>query len=172
MEYYIMGLDKRIQNKFILQKFPGRGSVEYDTSYADKVREHTLLHTIESDKSSYPDVLEEPLYMVSQKVREVIELYDETAIYKKVSMVNMPRKKRSEYNVLLVDRIDCLHEDAEFYPDKSIKNLVLDRKKIGDRVIFKVKGIGPAYMIVSLDIVESLLRRNCYGVKFTKVDSV
>ena len=87
-------------------------------------------------------------------------------------MVNMPRKKRSEYNVLLVDRIDCLHEDAEFYPDKSIKNLVLDRKKIGDRVIFKVKGIGPAYMIVSLDIVESLLRRNCYGVKFTKVDSV
>ena len=172
MEYYIMGLDKRIQNKFILQKFPGRGSVEYDTSYADKVREHTLLHTIESDKSSYPDVLEEPLYMVSQKVREGIELYDETAIYKKVSMVNMPRKKRSEYNVLLVDRIDCLHEDAEFYPDKSIKNLVLDRKKIGDRVIFKVKGIGPAYMIVSLDIVESLLRRNCYGVKFTKVDSV
>lgn len=172
MEYYIMGLDKRIQNKFILQKFPDRGSVEYDTSYADKVREHTLLHTIESDKSSYPDVLEEPLYMVSQKVREVIELYDETAIYKKVSMVNMPRKKRSEYNVLLVDRIDCLHEDAEFYPDKSIKNLVLDRKKIGDRVIFKVKGIGPAYMIVSLDIVESLLRRNCYGVKFTKVDSV
>lgn len=172
MEYYIMGLDRRIQNKFILQKFPDRGSVEYDTSHADKVREHTILHTIESDKSSYPDVLEEPLYMVSQKVREVIELYDETAIYKKVSMVNMPRKKRSEYNVLLVDRIECLHEDAEFYPDKSIKNLVLDRKKIGDRVIFKVKGIGPAYMIVSLDIVESLLRRNCYGVKFTKVDSV
>ena len=172
MEYYIMGLDRRIQNAFVLKKFPDGGAVEYNTFYADKVREHTVLYTEATDHSSYPDVLEEPLYMVSQKVREVIELYDETAIYKKVSMVNMPRKKRSEYNVLLVDRIDCLHEDAEFYPDKSIKNLVLDRKKIGDRVIFKVKGIGPAYMIVSLDIVESLLRRNCYGVKFTKVDSV
>ena len=75
MEYYMMQLDRRIQNKFILQKFPNAGSVEYDTSHAGKVREHTILHTIESDQSSYPDVLEEPLYMVSQKVREVLELY-------------------------------------------------------------------------------------------------
>lgn len=171
MEYYMMQLDRRIQNKFILQKFPNAGSVEYDTSHAGKVREHTILHTIESDQSSYPDVLEEPLYMVSKKVREVLELYDETAIYKKVSIINMPRKKRAEYNVLLVDRIDCLHEDTQFYPDKSIQKLVLDKRKIADRTIFKVKGIGPAYMMVSLDIVESLLRRDCYGVKFTKVES-
>lgn len=171
MEYYIMSLDKRIQNKFILQKFPEAGAVEYDTSHADKVREHTMLHTIESDKSAYPDVLEEPLFMVSQKVKEVLELYDEGAIYKRVSMVNMPRKKRTEYHVLLVDRIECLHQDAEFYPDKSIKKLVLDKEKIADKTIFKVKGIGPAYMIVTTDIVESLLRRGCYGIKFTKVES-
>lgn len=82
MEYYIMSLDKRIQNKFILQKFPDAGTVEYDISEADQLKEHTVLHTIESDKSAYPDVLEEPLYMVSQKVREVLELYDESAIYK------------------------------------------------------------------------------------------
>lgn len=171
MEYYIMELDRRVHNKFILQKFPGTGSVEYDTSDADNVREHTILHTIESDKSSYPDVLEEPLYMVSQKVREVLELYDETAIYKKVSMINTARKTRKEYNVLLIDRMDCLHSDTEFYANKDIKKLILDKEKIGDRAIFKVTGIGPAYIVVSLDIVESLLRRNCYGIKFKKVES-
>ena len=127
MEYYIMSLDKRIKNKFILQQFPNGGSVEYDTSDAEQLREHTVLQTIESDKSTYPDVLEEPIYMVSQMVREVLELYDESAVYKKVSMINTPRNKRTWYNVLLVDRIDCLHQDAEFYPDKSIKRLVLVR---------------------------------------------
>lgn len=96
MEYYICELDKSVQNKFIMEKFPESDSVEYDTSNANQVREHTILYTIESDKSSYPDVLEAPLYMVSQKVREVLELYDETAIYKKVSMINMPRKTRKQ----------------------------------------------------------------------------
>lgn len=171
MEYYIMSLDKRIQNKFILQKFPDAGTVEYDISEADQLKEHTVLHTIESDKSAYPDVLEEPLYMVSQKVREVLELYDESAIYKTVSMLNMPRNKRTWYYVLLVDRIECLHRDTEFYPDKSIKRLVLDREKIGKKTIFKIQGIGPAYVVVTIDIVESLLRRGCYGVRFTKVES-
>jgi len=171
MEYYIMSLDKRIKNKFILQKFPQAGSVEYDTSDANQLREHTVLQTIESDKSVYPDVLEEPIYMVSQMVREVLELYDESAVYKKVSMINTPRNKRTWYNVLLVDRIDCLHRDAEFYPDKSIKRLVLDKEKIAEKTIFKIQGIGPAYMVVTVDIVESLLRRGCYGVRFTKVES-
>lgn len=171
MEYYIMELDKRIQNKFIIQQFPEKGSVEYDTSYADKVKEHTTLYTVETDGSSYPDVLEEPLYMVSAMVRNVLELYDEKAIFKRVSMINYKRKSRKEYAVLLADRIDCLHEETEFYPDKSVKKLILDKSKIGDRTIFKIEGIGPAYMIVTLDIVESLLRRNCYGIKFTKVES-
>ncbi len=171
MEYYIMGLDRRIQNAFVLKKFPDGGAVEYNTSYADKVREHTVLYTEATDHSSYPDVLEEPLYMVSQKVREVLEMYDETAIYRKVSMVNESQKRRDEYNVLLVDRIDCLHSETEFYPDQSIRRLVLDKHKIEDCALFKVKGIGPAYMMVSLDIAESLLRRDCYGIKFVHVES-
>lgn len=171
MEYYIMSLDKRIKNKFILEQFPDGGSVEYDTSNADEVRPHTQLHTIESDKSSYPDVLEEPLYMVSQKVKDVLDLYDESTIYKRVSMVNLPRKKRTDYYVMLVDRIDCLHEEAEFYPDKSVKRLVLDKEKIAEKAVFKIQGIGPAYMVVTLDIMESLLRRGCYGIRFTKVES-
>ena len=171
MEYYIMELDKRVTNKFIIQKFPGPGSVEYSTAQAKDFREHTGLNTIESDKSSYPEVLEEPLYMVSKEIRDILELHDDAIICKEVAMVNLPRKSEKDYAILLTDRIDCLHEEAEFYPDKSIKKLVLDRGKIGERRVFKVKGIGPAYIIVSLDIVESIIRRNCFGVKFTKVES-
>lgn len=169
MEYFIMSQDRRIQNVFVMKEFRGRGSLDYDTSYADKLKDHTSLFTIESDGSSYPDMLEAPLVMVSKKVHDVLELYDETAVYKKVSMINRPKNTRKEYYVMLLDRIDCLHEDATFYPDRSIKQLVLDKEKIGERQIFKIQGIGPAHVIVSLDIAESLLRRSCYGIQFTKV---
>lgn len=172
MEYFIMEMDKRIGNKFIIQKFPGEGSMEYGTDYANKFKDHTGLYTIESDKSSYPEVLEAPLYMVSRTIQEILQLHDDHIVCKEVSMVNLPKKTLKYYAVLLTDRIECLHESAEFYQDKSVKKLVLDKDKIGDRRVFRVKGISPAYVIVSLDIAESVLRRNCFGVKFTKVECV
>lgn len=168
MEYFIMSQDNRIQNSFIMKEFRGSGSLDYDTSYADKIKEHTSLFTIETDGSSYPEILLAPLLMVSKKVHDVIEMYDETAVYRMVSMINRPRNTRHEYYVMLLDRMDCLHEDTEFYPDKSIKKLVLDLEKIDGRQIFKIAGIGPAYVVVSLDIAESLLRRSCYGIQFKK----
>ena len=170
MDYFIMEMDKRITNKFGIQRFPGDGSMEYDTTYANKFKDHTGLYTVETDKSSYPEVLEAPLYMVSETIRNILELNDDYIVCKEVSFVNLPRKSLKQYAVLLTDRIDCLHDSAEFYPDKSIKKLVLDRNKIGDRSVFKVKGIGPAYVIVNLDVAESVLRRNCFGVKFTQVE--
>lgn len=170
MEYYIMEMDKRIGNKFVIQKFPGEGSMEYGTDYANKFKEHTGLYTVETDQSSYPEVLEAPLYMVSEEIRKILELNDDYIVCKEVSMVNLPRQTLKNYAVVLVDRIDCIHETAEFYPDKSVKKLVLDREKIGDRNVFRIKDIGPSYVVVSLDIAESVLRRNCFGVKFTEVE--
>jgi hypothetical protein len=170
MEYYIMEMDKRIQNKFVIQKFPGNGMMEYDTSYATKFKDHTGLLTVESDKSSYPEVLETPLYMVSETIRRVLELHDDHIVCKEVTMANLPKQTIKHYAVLLTDRIECLHDSTELYPDGSVKKLVLDRSKIGDRRVFRVKGISAPYIIVSLDIAESVLRRNCFGVKFSHVD--
>lgn len=169
MEYFIMKFDKRVQNAFRLFDFPGSESMEYGIEDSDKLRDHTSLYTVDFDQGSYPDVIEAPLFMVSQKVKNVIELYDETTEFKAVSIINRNKKKIESYYVLLQERIDCLHEDSDFYLDNSVKELVLDSSKIGERQIFKVKGIGPAYVIVSMDIAESVLRRDSFGVLFEKV---
>ncbi len=171
MEYYIMEADKRIHNRVIIKEFPDNASIEYDTSHASRLKEHTALYTIENDGSAYPEIIEAPLYMVSEKVKEVLDMYDEEAVYKAVSLINRAKQSVQSYHVTLVDRIECLHELTEFYPDKSIKRLVLDKTKLEDRALFKVAGIGPAYMIVSLDVAESLLRRGSFGIKFTHVES-
>lgn len=170
MKYYIMSQDKRIQNPFVLKEFPTSASVDLDTSYGDQLRDHTSLFTIENEGSAYPEMLEAPLVMVEKKIHDVLEMYDETVVYKTVSIINQKKNTRREYYIALIDRIDCLHSTTEFYKDNSLKKLVLDREKIKDRQIFKVAGISSPYVIVSLDIAESILRRGCFGVRFEEVE--
>lgn len=170
MKYYIMSQDKRIQNTFVLKEFPTGAAVDFDTSYKDKLKEHTSLFTIENDKSAYPDMLEAPLVMVEKKIYEVLNLYDETVVYKKVSIINQVRNSRREYYVALIDRLDCLHQSTEFYKDNSVAKIVLDKDKVKGRHIFKIAGISAPYVIVSLDVAESILRRKSFGIRFQEVE--
>lgn len=170
MEYFIMEEDSRIMNRVVLQKFPKNNHFEYDTSQAERFRMHTGLYTIDNDKTVFPDIISNPIYMVSKTVKEVLTLYDERAVYKTVSLMNTFRRTSVEYAVMLVDRIECLHESAEFYPDNSIKRLVLDKDKVCGHALFRIAGIGPDYPVVSLDVAESLIRRKCVGIKFTKIE--
>lgn len=172
MEYYKMMTDQRIMNRFVLKDFPGNESVEYQLKDADKLKDSVILRTVEKDDGAYPDVIEAPIYMVSRMVKDVITLYDETTVFKSAPVMNYGIRQLHPYYILLQDRIDCLHESTTFREDKSLIHLVLDEEKIGNRQIFKIAGIGPAYVIVSMDIAESILRRNGYGIRFEHVDVV
>ena len=57
----------------------------------------------------------------------------------------------------------------EIYPNGTLKELILERKFINDEDVFKVKGTLENFIIVSLPVVESILRRKMYGVAFREV---
>ena len=170
MKYFIMTQDKRLRNVVKLKDFPTDQEADFDSSYKDQVNDNTVLHTVEKENSLYPDVLLAPLYMVEDKIYRVATMYEETLIFKKVSLVNMERSTRKSYWLPLLDRVDCLHSESRFYQDQSVEHLVLDKEKVRGREMFKIAGIAPNWVVVSMNIAESVLRRDCFGVRFEEIE--
>jgi hypothetical protein len=76
------------------------------------------------------------------------------------------------YWLTLIDKIECVSEESEFKKDKSIKKLVLDKEKIGNKKIFRVEGVVEKIIVINQDIAESILRRYFEGIGIEKIKSI
>lgn len=74
------------------------------------------------------------------------------------------------YWFLKMEVVNCVHESAEFYPNKMLKRLVLDRSKMTDLAFFKVGNLIEHRVIVNLELAEKILQVNPLGVSLTKVE--
>lgn len=72
---------------------------------------------------------------------------------------------------MLPELLDALSDKAIFFKNGWIDKIVLDADKIGDYNIFQIKAGVDYYFIVSLDVVESMLKRGLFvGIKFEEVE--
>lgn len=172
MKYYHMYQDKRIKNCVRLRDFPTDESVDFTKEDADKLRESTIIYTTNNKEVTYPSLLEAPIIMVEQEVQKVITMYDDTVIFKSVAIINKKENTQESYKVMLLDRIDCLHEMTEYRKDQSIQKIVLDSKKIGKLKIFQIQGTKRKDIIIAMDIVESLLRRHVLGIRYEEIECI
>ncbi len=65
-----------------------------------------------------------------------------------------------------------MHERSKIYDNGMVSSLVLNGQKIGRRNLFRLSGLLEYKIVVSLPVVESILRRRLYGVELTKLEVV
>lgn len=118
-----------------------------------------------------PDVLEGDTYFVGDTVKHVLHMYDETIPFKvaQIYPIGMVEKVVPVYWSFFSMEAECLHESVVILPNGTLQELILDREKIPQADIFKVGGIKVHKVIVTLPVVESLLRRSVYGVSIKEV---
>lgn len=71
---------------------------------------------------------------------------------------------------MIPQAVECLSPKAEFNKDDTLERLVIDETKIGFTKIFKVDGILENFIMISLDLAESILRRDFTGIKLERVE--
>lgn len=171
MKYYIMKQDKTMPNRIRVREFPTDQAIEFDSSYISKMKRSVTLHGMDDCHTICGDVIEAPCYMVSKAVYHVIQMFDSDIAFSNI-VIKLQQADMEIYKVLLTDRIDILHESTEYYGDKSIKKLVLDQNKIAGKHIFRIAGISPNYIVVSMAIAEAIIRRGFQGILFEEVQVV
>lgn len=172
MNYYIISQDKRIDN-FVnpmgISKIITKEMLEEENLY--KINEAPVSINIEeNEKSEYMDFIESPYPIVSDKLKVLLKKYDENIFFKPVVFNNIKKMKQTLYWIIVPETLDCLSTKSEFNKDDTIKRLVIDDKKAFPYKIFKVNGLRENFIIITLDVVESILRRDFQGIKFEKLE--
>ena len=171
MRFFTMEQDKLLPDMAKLRDFdicgPRRIFLKKDAAIINPT---TTLYLAEKTGETLPDFIQSPIALVSDTVKKVLDIYEDDMVFRSVSLVDKQKGTIFLYHTLLLDEKDMLSSQTEYYPNGSVKRLVLDSKKIGEHKIFALDTQRFRNPFVSLEIVESLLRRNSVGIIFKEVE--
>lgn len=120
--------------------------------------------------SSYTDLLDGQLYLISERLKSVVEKYDPDVVFKFLPLIDKENKRQENYFLPIFEDVEALSPNSLFNVNKTvIKKIVLDGKKIEGKRIFRIKESIKPLVVVRLDAAESILRRNFMGIKLQRL---
>lgn len=171
MRFFTMEQDKGISDMIAFRDFDICGQrYRFTKKEAESINDSTTLYLAEKSGEAAPDFIQSPIHMVSDVVRKVLDMYEDDMVFKSIALVDKERERILMYYTLLLEEMDMLSDESEFYPNGSEKRLVLDSEKIGEHKVFMLADKRFRNPFVSLEVVESLLRRNVCGIRWNEVE--
>ncbi|MCX7746064.1 MAG: serine protease [Clostridia bacterium] len=172
MDYYILSQDARILDfpePLGISNSLGRNSVknadalEIGTPVVAKIKERAEIE--------YIDFIERPVPLVSDHLKEVIEMYQGDTLFKPVVLTDAKRMRQDLYWLTVPTRRECLSSESVFHKDRTLKKLVINKAKIAFFHVFMVEGVLEDLIIIDQDVAESILRRDFFGIALRKVET-
>lgn len=123
-------------------------------------------------QTAFFDILLHPCLMVSQKAKEIIDMYDPTLKYEQLLLYDPQNRKTQAYYLPKLPHLDVLTENTQFNFDKSeIIHAEISRQKTHQKALFQVAKLDFDCILIHLDLIESLLRQDviCMGLKETTI---
>lgn len=172
MDYFLLKQDLRCSNvpnlKNIFYKLDTRNINRLN---AHKIDDVLIFQVNAEDNAQYPDVLDKQLFLISEKIGNIISKFDPEMIIKTVPLIDRKRNRQENYYLPIFEEVDALSEKTERGVNRTvIKKIVLDKEKILGKKIFKINEYNNQLVVVRLDVAESLLRRKVKGVDFIKLE--
>ncbi len=175
MEYFSITQMKDIDNAVELHietdKFYERQQV-LKIEDADKILDSTVMYVTTNKNNFYSDLIDTPIFLISDGVKEVLGVYTDDLVFKCVTLTDFYQKKQEIYWLTLIEEVECISSETTFKKDGTLKELVLDKNKIDGKKIFRVAGVKEKIVIMDYDICESLLRRDFGGIDFEHIKSI
>ncbi len=174
MKYFLLKTDPQFDTSPIIngwfQKMDSR-NICMGKSYHIENRQ---LFFIESNPITvFPDVLSFPAFMVTERLRDVIRMYEPRMLFKEIILLAQKYSKVCTYHLPIMEYVDCLAAGSILTKDRStIIEAEIDASKMCEHSIAYIASVGNLYTIARLDIVESFLRRGATGVGLTEVKGI
>jgi len=120
----------------------------------------------------FPDLICSPFLLLSDVFLETVMMYQPKTLHRGVKLWDRSSGVNETYFLTVLDELDCMSDKTQFNSvGNRILRLVLDMDKIGENVVFKVKGFASGGIVGRLDFVESILRRNVRGIRLSEIET-
>lgn len=171
MRYFTMRQDRGLPYALQLRGFditsPGH---MFTKAEEDKLKDTSILYMAGSGDEAMPDFLQSPVYLVSERIKEILDLYEDGLIFKETIMIHKEAEVQFTYYHILMDELEALSSSTQYYPNGIEKEIILDREKVKGRNLFLLADSKTKTPIVSLNVVESLLKRHTIGILFEELE--
>ncbi|MEZ2661315.1 imm11 family protein [Aneurinibacillus aneurinilyticus] len=172
MNYFIMSHDERVYNAVkpmgVSQVITKEMLDEEHIRKMNKV--HFQFPISEQNAAEYVDFIQDSIPFVSDRCKQLMEKYVPHMCFKSVVLTDQKQPRQDVYWLIVPPRIHCLSVESEFHKDGTVKRLIIDEQKAAPYKIFRIDGILEDYILISLDVAESLLRRGFTGIRLKKVE--
>lgn len=172
MDYFLLSQDKRCTNTPQIKELFKNINPKYMNIFdADKIDDGIPLFIKSEENIQYADVLDKQIFIVSEEMKKIMEKYDLDIIFKRLGLIDYEKSEQKIYYLPIFNEVEALSGKSEFNLNKTlVKKIVLDKEKIKNKKIFKIKESDKTLVVVRLDAAESLLRRNFKGISLEKLE--
>lgn len=168
MEYFLISQDKRYRNPPVINHFFDRFQPNlFYPGGSDHIPEKNIVYAQSEKNLDFIDMISGPVCLVSEPVKQVLEAYDDTIIFKMFFILNTLADQGNLYYAPIMPKIDCIKSAGSGRDAK----LMIDCEKASDLCICRdCKDAFRNGLVVNLEVAESLLRRKFKGINYQRLE--
>lgn len=150
MKYYIIETNKKNPLPDIRSIYSEINVKYLSPRYEYKLQDYYVFEMKTAEETLMPDIFTDPFFMVKREIYKVVMMYVPEMKVKYISFVDYERGMYETYVAPVLD--------------------VIEQKKLGqidisEKVLFCISDIFSRYIVMRLDLLESILRRDILGLK-------
>ena len=131
---------------------------------------HLIFQTEKHMQMVFTDIVTFPCFMVRKMVRDTIALYNPFIKFVRIILYDKGRKESMAYYMPFMKTIE--HVETNCKNRYMINEIVLEREKLMDEAIIEVMSKDKTHIIMRMDLVESILRRNAIGIGLKEIQII
>ncbi len=160
MEYFLMLSDERIGNRLKIQP----ETVDFEITEACSVYADFKEDTVFVDFLPIRQLFRHAFY-VSDDFKELLDLYTDNLSAFPVFITDKNQKGQKVYWRVAIELVDCVVTE----PNMNYAGLTLHKSGPGCKHIFRIAFEKQEYLVVSLNLAETILRKEPAGIRFLPV---
>lgn len=174
MKYFLIEEDDRIINSPRVIGWHNKIDIRnIHPGSAGRLPGRELLFIKENPETIFTDIISNPFFLVSEKVKKVIQMYEPKTIIKELVLLDSKYEKVERYFLPVFEELDCLAKESILNLDHNeIKKAVLIQERLEGHAIFRIAGVGMQYIVGNLEIVESFLKREVIGMSLKELQII
>lgn len=171
MKYFFVETDEKNRIPYSINKNRAIDTRKLNRKEFGNLPRWNLLEMETPMEVFFPDLICSPCILMSEECMDAVRIYHPDTLCRGVKLWDKKTGINATYLLTVLEEVDCISEETEYNPlGNRIVRLVLDREKVGDRAVFRIKNYDRAGIVGRLDFVESLLRRNGRGIRLEEIE--
>ncbi|SFR92360.1 hypothetical protein [Anaeromicropila populeti] len=167
--YFLIGTNRLFTSAPVIMNWFDKIDIKsINIEHSNRLPNRLVLPIKSNAETVFPDVIAKPFFLVSQKVHDVILMYQPKTVFKEIILLDSINGLVGQYFLPILKEYDCLSDKSEINLDRSVvAKAILKEELLPEDAIFKIGSLSNLYIVVRLDFMESVLRRGVRGIELS-----